>query len=218
MDTPIAPTEVTNDHTGKPPPPFNPQDVALRFMAATGVLFIIMSIVSIGALVWLLVLGRRYSFAFSPASLEPAKTLTSDDRIIELLTSYIPAGVLFIAAIFCAGFGYVLLRAAGAARREVIPREDAELLGEMLRGKNQEGVDNYVKLSGLSGAVGLFTKLGLYGLPLATIILTVFFAIVGLFQTNGTQMLDLAKLTLGAFIGSFVQRTRNEGPASKRAT
>jgi hypothetical protein len=194
------------------------QAVALRFMAATGVLFIMMSILSIAALVWSLTFGYKYAIqTFSAPLAESAKAISSDERTIALLTSYIPAGILFIAATFCAVFGYILLRAAGAATREVIPRDDAQLLNKILIEKNQEGVDNYIKLSGLSGIVGLFTKLGLYGLPLATIVLTIFFSVVGLLQTNGTQMFDLAKLTLGAFIGSFVQRVRGDSASAKPA-
>jgi hypothetical protein len=61
-----------------------------------------------------------------------------------------------------------------------------------------------VRLSSLSGATGTATKLGLTGLPLATVGLTIFFSAISIFGAQG--FLDLAKLTLGAFIGSFVQR------------
>src|SRR4051794_27472114 len=50
----------------------------------------------------------------------------------------------------------------------------------------------------------LFTKLGLTGLPLATISLTIIFSLLA--TANPGTFLDLAKLTLGAFIGSYVQR------------
>jgi hypothetical protein len=59
-------------------------------------------------------------------------------------------------------------------------------------------------LSSLSGTTGTATKLGLTGLPLATVGLTIFFSVIAIFGVDG--FLDLAKLTLGAFIGSFVQR------------
>lgn len=70
-----------------------------------------------------------------------------------------------------------------------------------------EPVDQYVRLRSLSGWAGNFTKLGVTGLPLTTVILTLIFSAVALIPTQHSQnFLDLAKLTLGAFIGSFVQR------------
>lgn len=56
---------------------------------------------------------------------------------------------------------------------------------------------------------GMFTKLGVTGLPLTTVFLTLVFAFISLLpvaEKVSTSFLDLTKLTLGAFIGSFVQR------------
>jgi hypothetical protein len=50
----------------------------------------------------------------------------------------------------------------------------------------------------------MFTKLGLTGLPLTTVVLTLIFSFMAAAGAEG--FMDLAKLTLGAFIGSFVQR------------
>jgi hypothetical protein len=50
--------------------------------------------------------------------------------------------------------------------------------------------------------------LGLTGLPLATIGLTLFFSLLAIQYPN---FMDLAKLTLGAFIGSFVQKQAGAG-------
>jgi hypothetical protein len=86
----------------------------------------------------------------------------------------------------------------------VIPAQDRRLLESLIRDSNEKGIDQYVRLSSLSGTTGTATKLGLTGLPLATVGLTIFFSIVAIFGVDG--FLDLAKLTLGAFIGSFVQR------------
>ena len=55
---------------------------------------------------------------------------------------------------------------------------------------------------------GTFTKVGLTGLPLATIILTIMLAILGIFNP---QFFDLAQLTLGAFLGSYVQKRSEMG-------
>jgi len=88
--------------------------------------------------------------------------------------------------------------------RIVIPDEDRALLENLIREANEKAIDQYVRLSSLSGATGTATKLGLTGLPLATVGLTIFFSAISIFGAQG--FLDLAKLTLGAFIGSFVQR------------
>jgi hypothetical protein len=70
-----------------------------------------------------------------------------------------------------------------------------------------EPVDQYVRLRSLSGMSGTFTKLGVTGLPLVTVFLTLLFSLVSLLPiARAENFLDLAKLTLGAFIGSFVQR------------
>lgn len=121
------------------------------------------------------------------------------------LTFYFAPIVLLLAAVLAAFLGYLLLRVAGTASKEIIPRQDYALLSELLLSDKEKGVDQYVRLSSLSGMTGVFTKVGLTGLPLATITLTIFFTVLSLF-TSGTAFIDLAKLTLGAFIGSYVQK------------
>jgi hypothetical protein len=86
------------------------------------------------------------------------------------------------------------------------PSEWDELGPQVVAGK-EDAITQYVRLRSLTGFTGLFTKLGLTGLPLATIGLTIFFSL--LFFAN-ENFLDLAKLTLGAFIGSFVQKQVGE--------
>ena len=85
------------------------------------------------------------------------------------------------------------------------------MLEELIKQENSKGIELYIRLSSLGGPTGTATKLGLTGLPLATIGLTLIFAIIALFEP---AFLDLVKLTLGAFIGSFVQRS---GEAIERA-
>ena len=92
-----------------------------------------------------------------------------------------------------------------------IPGQDRKLLEELIRSENTKAIELYVRLASLGGPTGTATKLGLTGLPLATIGLTVFFTLMSLYES---VFLDLAKLTLGAFIGSFVQRS---GEAIERA-
>jgi len=84
---------------------------------------------------------------------------------------------------------------------------------------HRAAVDQYVRLCSLSGFTGTFTKLGLTGLPLTTVALTLIFAGLALLPTDPESQksfFDLTKLTLGAFIGSFVQRQveqrRTPGP------
>ena len=99
---------------------------------------------------------------------------------------------------------YRIVIASGVKSKEIIPNQDYELLAPLVRDGKTDAIDQYVRLSSLSGFTGTFTKLDLTGLPLATIALTLIFSMLALFRMD--QFLDLAKLTLGAFIGSFVQR------------
>jgi hypothetical protein len=134
-------------------------------------------------------------------------------RLLTVLTIEAPTIFAVLTAVMAAVIGFLLLRVAGAATREVIPQRDYALLSKLILDNNQDGIDNYVKLSGLTGFVGFFSKMGLYGLPLATILLTIILAMLGLVAPSGqaATFFDLSKLTLGAFIGSYVQRQRATG-------
>jgi hypothetical protein len=88
---------------------------------------------------------------------------------------------------------------------EVIPENDRKLLEPLIASADSKAIDQYVRLSSLSGATGVATILGLTGLPLITVALTLVFTSLYLYYDK-PDLLDLAKLTLGAFIGSFVQR------------
>jgi hypothetical protein len=92
-----------------------------------------------------------------------------------------------------------------AVRKDVILESDRQLLEEAIRAGNEKEIDQYVRLSSLTGATGFATKLGLTGLPLITVALTLIFAALNIY-TKEVGFMDLTKLTLGAFIGSFVQR------------
>jgi hypothetical protein len=123
--------------------------------------------------------------------------------------NYSPEEIIIYLAIVGAILAIALLVFRIAFRRYkgppiTIPIEDRKLLEELIRAENTKAIELYVRLSRLGGPTGTATKLGLTGLPLATIGLTIFFSIVALFVPG---FLDLAKLTLGAFIGSFVQRS-----------
>jgi hypothetical protein len=111
---------------------------------------------------------------------------------------------------------------------DVIPEKDREFLVEIIKQNGRDGIDTYVKLSSLYGFTGNITKLGLSGLPLLTVALTIFFtSLAALLWSLGKPegansivgaILDLAKLTLGAFIGSFVQRNVSAVAAATNAT
>ncbi|MDW6005461.1 hypothetical protein [Vibrio mangrovi] len=181
----------------------------ISILSYTGLLFVIAALGCLAALVWQLANTAGYSFKPYITSL-PAETFTKiDANVLSLgmfdyyFTVFFAPIVLFISAIFASIVGFLLLKTAGAANREVIPKQDYDLISQMLIHKNDRGIDNYVRLSSLSGLTGIFTKIGLTGLPLATIFLTLFFTVLSIW---GSQFFDLAKLTLGAFIGSYVQK------------
>ncbi len=128
---------------------------------------------------------------------------------ILFLTLHLPHLLLFITTIVSGYVGYKLVVASGASAEHPIPPNDYALLAPLIREGKSESIDQYVRLSSLSGFTGTFTKLGLTGLPLATIALTLIFAVLALLPLGAEaqrSFFDLTKLTLGAFIGSFVQR------------
>ena len=105
-------------------------------------------------------------------------------------------------------FGTRVILSGLSSPNVVLPPQDRKLLEDLIRDGNEKGIDQYVRLSSLSGTTGAATKLGLTGLPLATAGLTIFFSALAILGING--FLDLTKLTLGAFIGSFVQRNLSD--------
>jgi hypothetical protein len=124
----------------------------------------------------------------------------------ENIYDYLPELILFVVGTTSTIMGINLIRAAGlsaiAPNVVINPKEWSELSASIKEGK-EDAVTQYIRLTSLTGLTGLFTKLGLTGLPLATIFLTMFFSLLYL---KDDKYLDLAKLTLGAFIGSFVQK------------
>ena len=174
-----------------------------------GLLFLLIGLVCLAVLVYTLIQATT-------VSIDCTKFNSYKEVFAAYATTLIPSLGLFIAALTSSFIGNSLLSAAGNANKHAIPIENKTLIEEMLRERNDEGISNFIRLSSLTGLTGTFTKLGISGLPLATIGLTVLFAMLALiFPEPGTaggpskinsSLLDLAKLTLGAFIGSFVQR------------
>jgi hypothetical protein len=144
----------------------------------------------------------------------------SDNVLIVLAGSLFPHVSLFFITVISAYIGYKLVVASGASPENPIPPANYRLLSPLITDGKSESIDQYVRLSSLSGFTGTFTKLGLTGLPLTTVILTLIFAAIALLPIDADSkksFMDLTKLTLGAFIGSFVQRQveqRNAAPAS----
>lgn len=150
------------------------------------------------------------NFDFGPGQTSP---------FILLLALYLPHGLLFITTIASGYVGYKLVVASGASPENAIPPNHYNLLAPLIQEGKSDSIDQYVRLSSLSGFTGTFTKLGLTGLPLTTVALTLIFAALALLPVDAESQksfFDLTKLTLGAFIGSFVQRQveqrRTSGP------
>lgn len=132
------------------------------------------------------------------------KYVTSHDKATWNTYETILTSVSLLVALVSIVTGARVMLSDSSTPKVVIPAQDRNLLEELIRAGNEKGIDQYVRLSSLAGTTGTATKLGLTGLPLATVGLTIFFAVGAIFKIDG--YLDLAKLTLGAFIGSFVQR------------
>jgi hypothetical protein len=125
------------------------------------------------------------------------------------LTNYVPGGFASGIGVFSALLGVKLVRAGGLSPSDPLPVVNPvewKILAAAITDNKDDPVGQYIRLSSLTGATGLFTKLGLSGLPLATIGLTIFFAVISLFADKGLHFYELTQLTLGAFIGSFVQK------------
>jgi hypothetical protein len=126
---------------------------------------------------------------------------------VEFFSYYGLPLLLVIASGLFSGFGYMVLRTVSSARRQVIPPQDRQLLTQLIQGDPPTGLDAYVRLSALSGITGFFHKIGVSGLPLATISLTLVFALLAISGLGPAgAFADLANLALGAFLGSYVQR------------
>lgn len=132
------------------------------------------------------------------------------------LADFTPELILSAIGLVGALLGVQLLRSVGLSRGQqpgrVINSEEWAAISDQVKAGQEEAVTQYIRLTSLSGFTGAFTKLGLTGLPLATIGLTLFFSILAI---SYPPFMDLAKLTLGAFIGSFVQKQAGVGGSVK---
>ncbi len=126
--------------------------------------------------------------------------------------------------------------ASGVPARDYIPVKDREELIKIINKTqdHKEALEIFKQFISLYGFTGNITRFGVSGLPLLTVTMTIFFTLLAALiwfidvyvtggltkETSATPVIiaftDLAKLTLGAFIGSFVQRHISE-PASQKS-
>jgi hypothetical protein len=130
--------------------------------------------------------------------------------LTDLIGLNIDIVTIVIFCIVAAIVGLSFFKYAGRSTNYVIRPEDRERLWPLIEKSNVQSVDQYIRLASLSGFSGAFTKVGFTGLPLATVALTLIFVLLSLFYGKA-DLMELAKLTLGAFIGSFVQRQVEQG-------
>lgn len=135
---------------------------------------------------------------------------TYNEEIAYYLSQFSTPAIFLIASLVAGIVGYLLMRFIFSTSKKIIPDDDRKLLEEIIRLKEEEPIKRYIALSSLTGWSGLFTKIGLNGLPLATIALTLIFALLSFFENDSANFIDFTKLTLGAFLGSYVQRSVGE--------
>jgi hypothetical protein len=141
--------------------------------------------------------------------LSPQKPQEKFEAWRDLVQPYFGTFAVVSIGIICGLFSLILFGRAGSLTSQVIRNEDRELLVPLLREPNVEAISQYIRLASLSGFAGTFTYLGFTGLPLATVVLTLILLLTAIGVSDDDlqkSIFDMAKLTLGAFLGSFVQR------------
>ncbi|MFT6887781.1 MAG: hypothetical protein ACJAWZ_004012 [Paracoccaceae bacterium] len=87
--------------------------------------------------------------------------------------------------------------------------DDRRILEDLIRANDKEGNDQYIKLSALLGSSGLFHQAGLHRPAAGDRGADADIGALPLIRSHGAleaNLLDMAKLTPGAFLESFVQR------------
>ena len=187
-----------------------PQVVQIqKLQAYTGLIFVVMAVLSFGAAI---------VFVVMVGVLDPVAGLAPEDSIfLRILENNPEATFLMFAAIVGSFLGGSLLRTALRASKQTIPNEDRDLLEPLIMDKSEEAINQYVRISSLLGSTGTFTKLGFTGLPLVTASLGLLLIVLALLWSSSglsQDLMDLATLVIGAFIGSFVQRNVERGSGS----
>jgi hypothetical protein len=168
-----------------------------RVLTFSGYAFVLVSVFCFGTIAYL--------------KLQQSIGKTSAFRVqtwLDLMQQEAATISLLLIAVVAAMLGKSLLTSVHMGDARTIPYEDLPLVRQAVIDGKSEPIDQYVRLRALSGISGNFTKLGVTGLPLTTVVLTLIFSFIAIFtldRNTANAFLDLAKLTLGAFIGSFVQ-------------
>jgi len=194
-------------------------DFIAKTTSISGVILIIASAVCfVCTVVGLLIRFNNFQSFFDRYS---NISLVYDDSTHVKMWDYYGSSLIVYLILLSLGFlllvvGCALVLSSKSTVRQIIPIGDRRIYTDILNSPNSEaGIDGYVRLSSLTGITGKFQQLGFTGLPLATLAITVFFALLSInvatSQPNiSALLLDFSKLTLGAFIGSFVQRQQEE--------
>jgi hypothetical protein len=165
-----------------------------KFLAASGVCLVMASVGSFVAIIYIEFRSGAQNYGVGK-------------NWLGLVSAQSSTIVLLIIGVVCALLGLRLLTTTQNALARTIPKDDLVMIQDAVIAGKAEPIDQYVRLRSLAGWAGTFTKLGITGLPLVTVVLTLIFSLIALLPVaKATEFLDLAKLTLGAFIGSFVQR------------
>jgi hypothetical protein len=180
-------------------------------------------------------------FAISIFALVAAVAGVAAPIIQSKIDSNVNLQMIIWVALLGAAFGFVLVRAARNAGEpglgNALP-DDARSFFKAIIEQSSDPIGDWTRLVGLTGGTGVFRKLELSGMPLATILMTILFCFMGVFapalprilgfadlQKTGldafgnasTIFLDMAKLTLGAFIGSFVTKAKTSDTDATKA-
>lgn len=196
------------DESTKAAPNQQPQSFLIRLFGGVTTQSLIQTAGFVFAIVGALALIYAvYKIISSPATL---KNLAADQFTWQnIIGSNIePISLVFIAAL-SAMIALRLFSKAGSLTSQVIRDQDRKLLEPLISAANKDAINEYIRLASLSGFTGTFQYLGFTGLPLATVALTLILLTISLCVPDGDLrkgVFDMAKLTLGAFLGSFVQR------------
>ena len=177
-----------------------------NFQAGAGLLFVASAIISVFSAIFFIVQQALDPEVDGRSISQPGEGFT--DLLARILQENHEATFLVLTSMVAALIGGMLLRAAAYGSKQIIPDEDRGLLEPLISAKDEDAISQYVRISSLTGTTGTFTKLGFTGLPLVTAALGVLFVFLAIFTTKETssELMDLGKLVIGAFIGSFVQR------------
>lgn len=168
------------------------------------------SVVFSGIAILIMVALAVLVYIYPPEQIIQQNNSQSGSTISYLLV-LAPAIFLFFAAVIAVVAAQNSLDASNPSAPDIMPPHDRKDLIARIVAGDKNSVSQYIRLRNLRGITGFFHKIELQGLPLATIFLTIIFTIMAILSDSesSSALFDLAKLTLGAFIGSYVQRKQS---------